>query len=126
MKKTTIVLFAVALILTGQMFADVVKKTNSEVNFTKFGRFSSVQTMQISEVKKATDSDNTFKGKGYRLSTGLHILYVGELWEGGTSKMRFNAMCGLCDKVTAIDISPLQPPKGLKRFFDRGSSRISL
>lgn len=64
MKKTTIVLFAVALILTGQMFADVVKKTNSEVNFTKFGKFSSVQTMQISEVKKATDSDNTFKGKG--------------------------------------------------------------
>jgi hypothetical protein len=64
MKKTTIVLFAVALILTGQMFADVVKKTNSEVNFTKFGKFSSIQTMQISAVKKATDSDNTFKGKG--------------------------------------------------------------
>ena len=64
MKKTIIVLFAVALVLTGQVFADVVKKTNSEVNFTKFGKFSSVQAMQISAVKKATDSDNTFKGKG--------------------------------------------------------------
>ena len=64
MKKIIIVLFAVVLVLTGQAFADVVKKTNSEVNFTKFGKFSSVQTMQISEVKKATDSDSTFKGKG--------------------------------------------------------------
>lgn len=64
MKKTTIVLFAVALILTGQMFADVVKKTKSEVNFTKFGKFTSVQNIKISDVKKATDSDNTFKGKG--------------------------------------------------------------
>ncbi|MDH4221027.1 MAG: hypothetical protein OEY18_02170 [Candidatus Aminicenantes bacterium] len=64
MKKRTILLFAVGLILTGQVFADVVKKTKSEVNFTKFGKFTSVQSTKIIEVKKATDSDNNFKGKG--------------------------------------------------------------
>ena len=58
------------------------------------------------------------------MSTGLHILYVGELWEGSTSKMRFNAMCGLCDKVAGIDISPLQPPKGLKRLASRVAYRL--
>lgn len=58
------------------------------------------------------------------MSTGLHILYVGELWEGGTSKMRFNAMYGLCDKVAGIDISPLQPPKGLKRLASRVAYRL--
>ena len=51
-------------------------------------------------------------------------MYVGALWEGSTSKMRFNALCGLCDKLTGIDISPLQPPKGLKRFFDRVANRL--
>ena len=58
------------------------------------------------------------------MNTGLHILYVGELWEGSTSKMRFNAMCGLCDKVAGIDISPLQPPKGLKRLAGRVANRL--
>jgi hypothetical protein len=64
MKKKMIIVFAVAIILTGQMFAGVVKKTKSEVNFTKFGKFTSVQDIKISDVKKAVDSDNSFKGKG--------------------------------------------------------------
>jgi hypothetical protein len=64
MKKKMIIILAVAIFLTGQMYAGVVKKTKSEVNFTKFGKFTSVQDIKISDVKKATDSDNNFKGKG--------------------------------------------------------------
>lgn len=63
-KKAITIIVAVAIILTGQMYAGVVKKTKSVVNFTRFGKFTSVQNIKISGMKKAVDSDNSFKGKG--------------------------------------------------------------
>ena len=59
-----IVILTVAITPTGQIYGGVVKKTKSEVNFTKFGKFTSIQDIKISDVKKAVDSDNRFKGKG--------------------------------------------------------------
>jgi len=63
MKKTIILCIGV-LFLAGQVFAGVIKKTNSKVTFKGFGTFTSIQTEKISSDKKRTDSENSFKGKG--------------------------------------------------------------
>lgn len=57
-------LLGVLLILSSQIFAGVVKKTKAEVDFTKFGKFTSIQSVKIAEMKKATNSQNKFKGRG--------------------------------------------------------------
>ena len=64
MKKKSFVLFSAVLIFAFQVFAGVVKKTKAEVDFAKFGKFTSVQMAKISGLKKVTDSESRFKGRG--------------------------------------------------------------
>jgi hypothetical protein len=64
MIKKGFVFLAILSLLLSPLFSGVVKKIKSEVHFQKFGKFTSNQTMKISELKKMMDSDNTFKGKG--------------------------------------------------------------
>lgn len=63
MKKLTI-LIAVSLLLTSSIWAGVVKKNKSEINFAKFGTFKTEETVKISDMKKAVDAESDFKGKG--------------------------------------------------------------
>jgi hypothetical protein len=64
LKKFYLIALSVLLIGATALADGVVKKTKSEIEFKKFGSFSSVQTEMISGLKKATDSENDFKGKG--------------------------------------------------------------
>lgn len=64
MRKKVIIVSIVAIILASQTFAGVVKKAKTEVNFTRFGKFTTIQTVQVSGMKKVTHSENQFKGKG--------------------------------------------------------------
>lgn len=53
----------------------------------------------------------------------LRILYVGQLWEGGTCKQRMMALKDLGHAVTAIDVSPewaqVKQRKLVNRFWRR-------
>jgi len=81
MKKMSILLI-VALMITTQVFAGVVKKTKSEVSFKDFGKFTSEQSEKITAEKKLTDSKNNFKGKGIVGSlSGKFLLKSGETGE---------------------------------------------
>jgi hypothetical protein len=81
MKKLSILLI-VALMITTQVFAGVVKKTKSEVSFKDFGKFTSEQSEKITVEKKLTDSKNNFKGKGIVGSlSGKFLLKSGETGE---------------------------------------------
>ena len=64
MKKFFLIALSVLLAGTLVLADGVVKKTKTEIEFKKFGSFSSVQTELISGLKKAVESDNDFKGKG--------------------------------------------------------------
>jgi hypothetical protein len=64
MKKIGLSALILLLIGSAGLAQGVVKKTKSEIEFKKFGTFKSVQTEMISGLKKVTDSDNEFKGKG--------------------------------------------------------------
>ena len=77
-----ITLSVVALVLTGSVFAGVVKKTKVEVSFKNFGNFTSEQNETLTVEKKLTDSQNNFKGKGImgKLS-GKFFLKSGEIGE---------------------------------------------
>ena len=63
MKKLTI-LMTISLLLTSSVWAGVVKKNKSEINFAKFGTFKTEETVKISDMKKAVDAESDFKGKG--------------------------------------------------------------
>jgi hypothetical protein len=81
MKKLSILLI-VALMITTQLFAGVVKKTKSEVSFKDFGKFTSEQSEKITAEKKLTNSKNNFKGKGIVGSlSGKFLLKSGEIGE---------------------------------------------
>ncbi len=81
MKKMSILLI-VALMITSQVFAGVVKKTKTEVSFKDFGKFTSEQSENITSEKKFTDSKNNFKGKGIVGSlSGKFLLKSGETGE---------------------------------------------
>ena len=58
------------------------------------------------------------------MTEDLAVLYVGSMWEGSTTKMRFYVMNDLCHKVTAVDTTPSIPPKGSKRFYSRVMNRL--
>ena len=62
--KRVIILIFIGLLMTGSVFAGVVKKTKVEVSFKDFGKFSSEQSEKLTTAKKLTDSKNKFKGKG--------------------------------------------------------------
>lgn len=80
--KKTIILCIVVLFLAGQVFAGVIKKTNSKVTFKGFGTFTSIQTEKISSDKKRTDSENSFKGKGFLGGVAAKmVLRPGEIGE---------------------------------------------
>lgn len=80
--KKLVILMIVGLMMTGSVFAAVVKKTKVEVSFKDFGKFSSAQSEMLSTDKKMTDSKNDFKGKGIvgKLS-GTFLLKSGEIGE---------------------------------------------
>ncbi len=63
MKKLVCVL-VVALVLSGQLFAQVKKQSKSRVTFKGIGAYATEDTVQISGEKKRTDSKTDFKGKG--------------------------------------------------------------
>ena len=63
MKKLTI-LMAVSLLLASSVWAGVIKKDKSDINFAKFGTFKTEETVRISGMKKAVEADSNFKGKG--------------------------------------------------------------
>jgi hypothetical protein len=54
----------IGLMLTGSVFAGVIKKTRVEVSFKNFGKFTSEQNETLTLEKRLTDSQNKFKGKG--------------------------------------------------------------
>jgi len=58
------------------------------------------------------------------MTENLSVLYVGPMWEGSTTKMRFGVMQDLCRKVIAIDSAPAISPKGIKRFYSRVLNRL--
>jgi hypothetical protein len=80
--KKLIVLFVIGLLMTGSVFAGVVKKSKVEVSFKEFGKFTSEQSEKLTAEKKLTDSQNKFKGKGIvgKLS-GQFLLKSGETGE---------------------------------------------
>ncbi len=80
--KRFIVLVIIGVLMTGSVFAGVVKKTKIEVSFKDFGRFTSEQSEKLTAEKKLTDSKNKFKGKGImgKLS-GKFFLKSGETGE---------------------------------------------
>jgi len=57
--------------------------------------------------------------KELKLSKGLHILYVGELWKGGTCLQRMHALQKLDHKVLPIDTCPSNVAKKQKRLIYR-------
>ena len=80
--RTILTMMVATLLLTANVFSGAVKKTRSEVNFKKLGRFTSVQTVKISGKKKLTDSENKFKGKGFfGKVTGKALLKSGLIGE---------------------------------------------
>jgi hypothetical protein len=80
--KKLVIMATIGLIMTGSVFAGVVKKTKVEVAFKDFGKFSSEQSEMLTLDKKVTDSKNDFKGKGItgKLS-GTFFLKSGETGE---------------------------------------------
>lgn len=80
--KKWVVLLAFAMVVTTHVFADVMKKSKTEVSFKDFGKFSSEQSERITAEKKLTDSKNNFKGKGIVGSlSGKFLLKSGEIGE---------------------------------------------
>jgi len=80
--KRAFILSLVLLLLAGQVFAGVVKKTSSKVAFKGFGTFTSVQSEKIMVNVKRTDSENSFKGKGLLGSAaGKMLLRSGDIGE---------------------------------------------
>ncbi len=80
--KKLVVLVIIGLMITGSVFAGVIKKTKVEVSFKDFGNFTSDQNETLTAEKKLTDSQNKFKGKGIvgKLS-GKFFLKSGETGE---------------------------------------------
>ncbi len=62
--KRFIILVMIGLLMTGSVFAGVIKKSKIEVSFKDFGNFTSDQSEKLTSEKKLTDSQNKFKGKG--------------------------------------------------------------
>ena len=62
--KKNLVRLIVCLLLSGSLFAGVVKKTKTNVTFGRFGTFSALLTDKIAVDKKKTESEIAFKGKG--------------------------------------------------------------
>ena len=54
----------------------------------------------------------------------LAVLYVGPMWEGSTTKMRFGVMGDLCRIVTAINSASEISPRGVRRFCSRVANRL--
>jgi len=74
--------FGLILIFSVSVFADVVKKTKTEVTFKGFGTFSKIQTEKILPEKKLTNSESEFKGKGILGKTaGKMLLRSGQFGE---------------------------------------------
>lgn len=80
--KKSITLLVICLLMTGSVFAGVVKKQKIEVTFSEFGKFTSEQSEMLTAEKKLTDSESKFKGKGIagKLS-GKFLLKSGETGE---------------------------------------------
>jgi len=80
--KKFIIVFITGLVMTGSVFAGVVKKSKIEVSFKDFGKFSSEKNETLTAEKKLSDSKNKFKGKGImgKLS-GKFFLKSGETGE---------------------------------------------
>lgn len=80
--KRLIILAIIGFMITGSVFAGVVKKTKVEVSFKEFGKFTSEQSEKLTAEKKLTDSKSKFKGKGImgKLS-GKFLLKSGETGE---------------------------------------------
>ena len=62
--KKLIALSVIGMMMTGSIFAGVVKKQKIEVTFQDFGKFTSEQSEMLTAEKKLTDSESKFKGKG--------------------------------------------------------------
>lgn len=80
--KRFFALVMIGLLMTGSVFAGVIKKSKIEVSFKDFGKFTSEQSEKLTAEKKLTDSQNKFKGKGIvgKLS-GSFFLKSGETGE---------------------------------------------
>jgi hypothetical protein len=80
--KRLIIIMIIGLMITGSVFAGVVKKTKVEVSFKDFGKFTSEQSEKLTAEKKLTDSKSKFKGKGIMGNlSGKFLLKSGETGE---------------------------------------------
>jgi hypothetical protein len=62
--KKALILSAVILFLAGPISAGVIKKTNSNVTFRGFGKFTLTQNEKLTSDQKWTDTKSDFKGQG--------------------------------------------------------------
>jgi hypothetical protein len=65
MKKLFFVIL-LSLLFFVSIFADVTKKTKSEVNFDGFGKFSVISEVQLLGLKKFSESESAFRGAGIK------------------------------------------------------------
>ena len=63
MSKVKITILTI-IIVAIQLFADLEKKTKSEISFKGFGKYSIEETVKITSYKKRFDTKTNFKGKG--------------------------------------------------------------
>ncbi|MCP2604495.1 hypothetical protein NLC26_03325 [Candidatus Aminicenantes bacterium AC-708-M15] len=61
--KSFLVIFTIMIAVT-LVFSGMVKKTRSEINFKKFGKYTVVKSEIINGKMKRVDSSTEFKGKG--------------------------------------------------------------
>jgi len=107
MKKISTVVLA-GLVLAGPAFADLVKKSKSEITFKKFGSFTTVLTEKISAERKATESESKFKGKGLVGSlAGKALLRSGQF--GEIIDLPQMTVTSLDFKRKEYQVRPIQP-----------------
>ncbi len=106
--KRIFIFFIVLLLLIGPVFSSVVKKTKAEVSFKKFGKFTSEQSMKITENKKLTDTTSKFKGKGIlgKLA-GKMFLKTGNL--GEIIDLSKNSIFNLNHKKKQYSVNQIMP-----------------
>ncbi|MEN8222808.1 MAG: hypothetical protein ABFR36_06070 [Acidobacteriota bacterium] len=62
--KKLILILSIVIIFTLTIGSDVIKKSRTEVNFTKYGKFKSERTETVNPEIKRIDSTDKFKGRG--------------------------------------------------------------
>lgn len=73
--KKLVIMISVLSLLNIAAYSNVIKKTRSEISFKKYGTYNTERTERITSLKKRTDKNDTFKGKGFFGKTAAKLFF---------------------------------------------------